>query len=373
MTFDPQDAKRLEELKAAEIRRLETLPYFPSMPDDPLDKGVLLSDRIKHYCKKYKLIDPFDENDLLKPAGYDLTVGYNASIRGERIALNENSPSLKIGPYEVAIIETQETLNMPAFLIGRWNIRVQRAYEGLLWVGGAQVDPGFRGRLCCPIYNLSNKTVPLRFGEKLAMIDFVTTTPYNDFESLSFRWPNRKLLVFQDYPTLHSGIQNKVDEFEETLARDKAETDDKLTKATLDATESFHRFQTRIDTFVTLVFGVIALLFTTLGIVVSTRGSAPGSAWNPPVWLSGAALFFALVAYARTYKPETSTHRWLTRLATGVLVAILVTVMAGVAIDGYYEQRMRSEFDNLRQRIERMERTQMPSSPPAAHAPNVGR
>lgn len=83
-----------------------------------------------------------------------------------------------IPSYQVAIVQIRETLNLPKFLIGRWNIRVKRAYEGLLWVGGAQVDPGFRGHLCCPIYNLSNKEVRLEFGDTLAMIDFVVTTPF---------------------------------------------------------------------------------------------------------------------------------------------------------------------------------------------------
>jgi len=36
--------------------------------DYPYDPGVLLSDQIKHYATKHKMIIPFDE-DNLKPAG----------------------------------------------------------------------------------------------------------------------------------------------------------------------------------------------------------------------------------------------------------------------------------------------------------------
>src|ERR1700682_1204554 len=143
------DADKILELRRAEIMRLSKLPVFPHALRHE-DKGVLLSDRIKEYCEKYLLISEFDP-DRLRPAGYDLSVGRNYSIGGKPLALNDGM-KLQIEPYQVAIIETYETINMPKFLIGRWNIRVQLAYEGLLWVGGAQVDPGVRGPLCCPIY-----------------------------------------------------------------------------------------------------------------------------------------------------------------------------------------------------------------------------
>jgi hypothetical protein len=43
-------------------------------------------------------------------------------------------------------------------------------------VGGPQVDPGYQGKLFCPLYNLSNKTIKLRYGDTIAAIDFIRTT-----------------------------------------------------------------------------------------------------------------------------------------------------------------------------------------------------
>ena len=158
-----------------EKRRLAELPYF----DDErahAGNGVLLSDAIEHYSgEPFQLISPF-KREYLRPAGYDLRVGDNYAKDGKPYRLTVGN-DLTIEPYQVAVIQTLETLNLPSFLIGRWNIRVGLAYRGLLWVGGAQVDPGFRGRLSCPIYNLSTKPVQLKHGDELAMIDFVTTTP----------------------------------------------------------------------------------------------------------------------------------------------------------------------------------------------------
>lgn len=341
-------ADKIAELRRAEIERLSRLPQFPSKLADE-EKGVLLSDRIKRYCQDYKLIEPFDPERLLKPAGYDLTVGRNYSIRGEPGALNDGM-RLEIEPYQVAIIETYETINMPEFLIGRWNIRVKLAYKGLLWVGEAQVDPGFRGHLCCPIYNLSEKTVPLDFREPLAMIDFVTTTPYREGECERFRWWKRKMLVFREYPPLNSGIQVKVEEFDKKIKEDEKKTEGTLAEARMSSEESFHRVQRRIDTFVTLVFTVVAVLFTGLGIVATKATNAP-SFLSSPLLVAAVALFFALQAQVGMRREDAQTGKWYARLAPGVLAVVVITgliVAASLFFEAYNAQ---AKFDSLQQQI----------------------
>lgn len=152
------------------------------LKDDPLKtKGVLLSNEIKYFAENHNLIDPFDE-DHLEPASYDLTVGekYSVGEEGTVSQLGSDPDRIIIEPFQVVIIQTTEFLNLPRFLIGRWNIRVTHAYDGLLWVGGPQVDPGYAGYLYCPIYNLSDTPVPLKKGEEIASIDFVKTTPFTN-------------------------------------------------------------------------------------------------------------------------------------------------------------------------------------------------
>src|SRR5882724_11316708 len=127
MSALPQDAT-IQHLRHLEVQRLSALKQWPYDYHED-DRGVLLSDRIRQYSEEFDLISPFDP-DLLRPAGYDLRVGSNYSIKGERHALNEGM-SFEIGPYQVAIIEIFETLNLPRFLVGRWNIRVKQAYKGL--------------------------------------------------------------------------------------------------------------------------------------------------------------------------------------------------------------------------------------------------
>lgn len=116
---------------------LEVLEEDPRKNVQAMWQGaVLLSDEIKFYAtqkqKEQRLIDPFDENHL-KPASYDLTLGSECRLGGKPILLDEKRPYLEIPPYEVAVISTNERLNIPRFLIGRWNLRVKFVYEGLLW------------------------------------------------------------------------------------------------------------------------------------------------------------------------------------------------------------------------------------------------
>jgi deoxycytidine triphosphate deaminase len=343
MSTRPDD-NTISRLREAERQRLFMLPQFPNNPPDD-EKGVLLSDRIKHYCKEYKLITPFDETRL-RPAGYDLRVGSYYSIGGDTKALNEGM-RLEIGPYQVAIIETYETLNMPEFLIGRWNVRVARAYQGLLWVGGAQVDPGFRGHLCCPIYNLSTDPVPLGYGDDLAMIDFVTTTPYQEGKCLRFDWAKRKKLVFPEYTPLNSGIEARVEDFSKKIEDNKDTTQKALASANASSERSFREIGTRIDYFVTLVFTVVAVLFAGLGIV-ATKGSDEPSFVSSPVWIAAVALYFALRAYDRSHWRDAQPHKWYTRLAPGILELVIagIVVLASVLFHFSHAQRSAKELQH---------------------------
>ena len=312
-------------LKEAERERLFKLPDFPTANDQ---NGVLLSDRIKYYCQdQYKLIAPFEPERLLRPAGYDLTVGGNYSINGDTRALNEGM-KLEIGPYQVAIIQTYETLNMPRFLIGRWNIRVKLAYKGLLWVGGAQVDPGFRGHLCCPIYNLSTRPVVLQYREPIAMIDFVTTTPYEEGECKKFDWQKGKVL-FPEYPLLDSGIEDEVKKFRQRIQEAEEKTKESLDRASKDTKSSLSEISSRIDTFLVLVFTVVAVLFAGLGIVATTS-PAERSFINPPAWVAAIALYFAM----RARSSSDAGKKWYSRRALALVIAGAVLIVS-LSIDSW--------------------------------------
>src|ERR1700739_4290805 len=192
-----------ERLKALGARRPPDDKHFPYT-------GVLLSDAIEDCCESFGLITPLAKENL-KPANYKLRIGDEYAIR-ERIYSLSDMPGaneVRIEPFDVAIIKTLEPINMPCFLIGRWNIQVSKAYKGLLWVGGPQVDAGYVGNLFCPIYNLSDKTVILHYGEAIAVIDFERTSQVGRNSKPYPKLPER--ILFEDYEpeTLQSGLASQ--------------------------------------------------------------------------------------------------------------------------------------------------------------------
>jgi hypothetical protein len=55
---------------------------------------------------------------------------------------------------------------------------VEWVYKGILLGTGPQVDPGFKGFLSCPLFNLTDRSIAIRRGEDFATIDFERTTEF---------------------------------------------------------------------------------------------------------------------------------------------------------------------------------------------------
>lgn len=170
--------------------------------EDPLDDqanrsdayhgAVLLSDQIEYYIRNLNppllsnpdgsRLDPADlhatDSGCLDTASYKLRLGEDAHIGGNHVRISPENP-LVLPPHQVAVVQTYENVNIPQFLVARWNLRVQWVYAGLLWVGGPQVDPGWEGQLYCPIYNLAEREVVIPFKERVFTMDFTRTTPFH--------------------------------------------------------------------------------------------------------------------------------------------------------------------------------------------------
>lgn len=280
------------------------LAQFPDVKEDATGgaPGVLSSREIKRYVNAFRLICPFDEDKKLKGASYYLSMGDEYALQGKKGKLQDESgkDELTIPPFQVAIIKTKEIINMPRFLIGRWNIRVTQAYKGLLWVGGPQVDPGWVGHLFCPIYNLSDEDVILKKGDLIATIDFVRTTDFEpklEKEYQTFRREKARKTIDDYHWWLRSGLY--------TMAQQRMDDIEKKVSG--------------VETRSNIVIAAIAVLFAVLAILVTSLDKLEVS---QPVWiyvsvvLSVAALLFSLRGWLRT----------VTILKTGKWFIILVTI-----------------------------------------------
>ena len=266
-----------------EFRRLKQDEYKPSEDDDRRCLyGVLLAGEIERLANERNLIKPFEKVHL-KPAAYQLTVGNEYFVGGEYFTLDGDDKTIVIRPFEVVVVKTHETICMPRYLIARWNIKVTLAYKGLLWVGGPQVDPGYVGHLFCPIYNLSNRDVTIKFRDEIAVIDFTKTTSFEkdkvgQSEYERYPWPPRRVII-EDYG---------IDDLKSALYHYVKERVDKM-EASVGSVEN------RLAWFTTLVLTIFAIAHST----VKCNGQISGAEENlarglVAEYLSGARVEFVL-------------------------------------------------------------------------------
>jgi deoxycytidine triphosphate deaminase len=370
MTPDENYSLRREK----EVERLRKLrDRQPTNEQEFSFQGVLLSDAIEQCAAGFGLITPFSK-DNLKPASYKLTIGDEYAIDGKIMPLLDESGRnrLVIPSFAVAIIKTRETVNMPRFLIGRWNIQVARAYEGLLWVGGPQVDPGYVGYLFCPIYNLRDKAVELKRGEPIAVIDFVRTSAVPPAPKL-YPFPPKRIL-FEDYEpeTLVSGLvtgaKKRIEQFELQLNESTENTRKQLSDASASTRRGFDQIGSRIDNFVLITFSIIAVLFAAVTIFVTRTEQSYW--WNPALFLvSGIAIFISAQAWIRTSQDQ----RVFGRLTQAIIIALLLiaTALQMKAVGPLQSQitDLKSQISQLRQQLEGISSTprispqQLPPTP----------
>jgi deoxycytidine triphosphate deaminase len=162
--------------------------------DDPSRKGMLLSDQIRRFCENKLLISEGYSEARLRPAAYTLTVGPKyRNEEGNPGVLGEQNPSFEIPPNSIVFVSIAESLDLPYYIAARFNLRVDWVYKGVLLGTGPQVEPGFRGKLSCPLYNLTSRPQTIMLGQEFATIDFERTTNF----------------VKEDPPTVHQNLERR--------------------------------------------------------------------------------------------------------------------------------------------------------------------
>ena len=181
----------------------------------PNDRGLLLSNHIHELCQEGLIIASGYERKHLRPASYTLTIGDDyVDSDGRRRHLTREKDSFVFSHNSIVYVSAAEELDLPYYIVARFNLRVRWVYDGILLGTGPQVDPGFRGRLSCPLYNLTNLDITIKRGQEFATIDFEKTTTFlGDFspaqreEKLknretknSVEIDNKPFLLFSDKP-----------------------------------------------------------------------------------------------------------------------------------------------------------------------------
>lgn len=121
--------------------------------------------------------------DNIKGASYDLRLGEEYFHKGEIKQLTEKEPFIILEPGDYALVSSEEIAKLPKDIAGRFDVSVSLFCKGVILSNGPQIDPGFRGRLYCLLFNTSNKEMQLKLGDHFATIEFIKlvdhTLPYS--------------------------------------------------------------------------------------------------------------------------------------------------------------------------------------------------
>ncbi len=115
-------------------------------------------------------------------AAYDLVLDDEYYHNGKVKSLNEKDSFIKMKPGDYALVGSKETANFPKDIAARFGLSVSLFFQGIILSNGPQIDPGFRGRLYCLLFNTSSDEVQLKRGQHYATIEFIKllepTNPY---------------------------------------------------------------------------------------------------------------------------------------------------------------------------------------------------
>jgi len=155
---------------------------------DPCPKilpSLLSADDIKSYVENTGLVYPFYSNSgiksPLKKASYEGKVGSSAyeydNKTGHRISLlKEGDTRLRVRARSIVFVECDLEFRLPEFIALRFNLHIQHVHRGLLLGTGPLVDPGFHGKLCIPLHNLTDADYIIPLNEGLVWFEFTKTT-----------------------------------------------------------------------------------------------------------------------------------------------------------------------------------------------------
>jgi deoxycytidine triphosphate deaminase len=153
--------------------------YQDPYAGQPSRKGMLLSDEIHEFCTRGLLVSKGYKPKNLRPASYTMTIGAEfVDSAGKRGELDDEQPYFYMEPNSIVYVSPAEELDLPYYIVARFNLRVKWVYKGVLLGTGPQVEPGFKGRLSCPLFNLTNQKIKIRLGDEFATIDFERTADF---------------------------------------------------------------------------------------------------------------------------------------------------------------------------------------------------
>lgn len=121
------------------------------------------------------MVEPFSANQV-RSASYDLRVGVEYSVGDNRDVkvLGPKSKAIEIPANEVALVRTEENLQLPSNIVGHLSLKLDVLLQGLIMSSQSQIDAGYCGPIYSLLYNLGTSPVILHYKQSLLRLEFAT-------------------------------------------------------------------------------------------------------------------------------------------------------------------------------------------------------
>ena len=144
--------------------------------------ALLSADEIKKYVEKTGAISPFycggKEKSRLKKASYEGRIGNHAYKFNDQGKLEEalGEKELIVEANSIVFVECDLDFRLPDFIAMRFNLQIRHVHRGILLGTGPLVDPGFWGKLCIPLHNLTDENYAIPRNEGLIWVELTKTS-----------------------------------------------------------------------------------------------------------------------------------------------------------------------------------------------------
>lgn len=166
--------------RAAEIAGSLDGNHEPDAVKD-VPPSLLSAEHIYSFVMSTGLISPFHiggNKPRLKKASYEGRIGDTAYIfDGRKLKPADFSGrKLQIPANSIVFVESDIDFRLPNYVAVRFNLHIEHVHRGLLLGTGPLVDPGFWGKLCIPLHNLTSEDYEISKDDGLIWLEFTRTT-----------------------------------------------------------------------------------------------------------------------------------------------------------------------------------------------------
>ena len=132
-----------------------------------------------------------------QPASFDFRLGgeciYPKKDRDNRRKPDDcTTNGVVIAPFASVVVSTYETVRLPYNVVGRFNLRIALALEGLIVQMGTQIEPGYTGHLFAMLQSISDREICLTYCDYDTR-PFTIEFAYTSKEARDVSKPNKSL------------------------------------------------------------------------------------------------------------------------------------------------------------------------------------